>query len=203
MPRDVTVYSGIDAMVHAIESYTSLYQKNSLSDTLAREAVTLLTNNIYEVIDNPNNAEARGDMLLGSLYAGMAFANAPVGACHGLAYPLAAHFHISHGHSNTLMLPPVLKYTAVEASHLYAELAPCMFPEINSGTNEEKTQRWIERIEQMALDFGVNPKLSALGMTEADLQMITDGGMAQDRLNRNNFRKVEWQDAHDMYVSIL
>lgn len=149
VPKNVTIHSGIDAMVHAIEAYTSLYQKNSLSDTLAREAVSLLTKNIYEATFNPTNEVARGDMLLGSLYAGMAFANSPCGAVHGLAYPIAAHFHVSHGHSNTMMLPAVLKYTAVEAYDMYAELAPCMFPQINSGTNQEKTARWIESIEGM------------------------------------------------------
>ena len=103
-------------------------------------------------------------MLLGSLYAGMSFANSPVGAVHGLAYPIAGHFHVSHGFSNTLMLPPVPKFTAKDAHHMYAELAPCMFPEITTGTTEEKTAKWIEGIERMAVELGVNPKLSALGI---------------------------------------
>ena len=103
-------------------------------------------------------------MLLGSLYAGMSFANSPVGAVHGLAYPIAGHFHVSHGFSNTLMLPAVLKFTAKDAHPMYAELAPCMFPEIITGTTEEKTAKWIEGIERMAVELGVNPKLSALGI---------------------------------------
>lgn len=190
-------------MVHAIEAYTSLYQKNSLSDTLAREAVTLLSQNIHEATFNGQNAECRSQMLLGSLYAGMAFANSPVGAVHGLAYPIAGHFHVSHGFSNTLMLPPVLKFTAVDAHEMYAELAPCMFPEIKTGTSEEKTAQWIAGIERMSVELGVNPKLSELGIQEKDLGYITDGGMAQERLMKNNRRKVEWQDAYDMYASIL
>jgi len=101
------------------------------------------------------------------------------------------------------MLPPVLKFTAVDAAHMYAELAPCMFPEIKTGTAEEKTAQWIAGIERMAVELGVNPKLSALGIQEKDLGYITDGGMSQERLMKNNRRKVEWQDAYDMYASIL
>lgn len=106
LPRHVTAATGIDAMVHAIEAYTSKVKKNPFSDLLAKEALRLLGGNIREVCssEGASNGHARGEMLLGSMYAGMAFANAPVGAVHALAYPIGSLFHVSHGVSNVLML---------------------------------------------------------------------------------------------------
>ncbi|MFZ2289489.1 MAG: iron-containing alcohol dehydrogenase, partial [Halopseudomonas yangmingensis] len=107
LPPAVTAATGIDAMVHAIEAYTSKLRKNPLSDMLAREALRLLAANLDEAVHNGSNREARQAMLLGALLAGQAFANAPVAAVHALAYPLGGHFHIPHGLSNALVLPAV------------------------------------------------------------------------------------------------
>lgn len=106
LPSGVSAATGIDAMVHAIEAYTSKIRKNPLSDLLAMEALRLLGRNIRDVCSETGavNAQARGEMLLGSLYAGMAFANAPVAAVHALAYPIGSLFHVPHGVSNVLML---------------------------------------------------------------------------------------------------
>jgi alcohol dehydrogenase class IV len=107
VPAHVSAATGIDAMVHAIEAYTTRLKKNSLSDLLAKEALRLLGENIRTVCSEAGSGDsaARGDMLLGSMYAGMAFANAPVGAVHALAYPIGSHFHVPHGLSNSLVLP--------------------------------------------------------------------------------------------------
>lgn len=109
VPHHVAAATGIDAMVHAIEAFTCKTKKNPLSDILALEALRLLSGNIHAVCSETSDAElsavARSDMLLGSMYAGMAFANAPVGAIHALAYPIGSIFHIPHGLSNALMLP--------------------------------------------------------------------------------------------------
>ena len=100
LPPAVTAATGIDAMVHAIEAYTSALKKNPMSDLLAREALRLLAANLDEAVHNGSNREARQAMLLGACLAGQAFANAPVAAVHALAYPLGGNFHIPHGLSN-------------------------------------------------------------------------------------------------------
>lgn len=107
LPASITAATGIDAMVHAIEAYTTKLKKNPLSDILAKESLILLGTNIRRVCSPSGSQDphARGAMLLGSMYAGMAFANAPVGAVHALAYPIGTHFHVPHGLSNSLMLP--------------------------------------------------------------------------------------------------
>jgi alcohol dehydrogenase len=122
LPKHITAATGIDAMVHAIEAYTSKIKKNPYSDMLAKQALKLLNNNLTRVLDDGDDLEARQNMLVGSMLAGQAFANAPVGAVHALAYPLGGHFHLSHGHSNAIVLTEVLKFNAPAAKQKYAEL---------------------------------------------------------------------------------
>ena len=122
LPAQITAATGIDAMVHAIEAYTSKIKKNFYADMLAKQALKLLNKNLKLVLEDGQNLQARQNMLLGSMLAGQAFANAPVGAVHALAYPLGGHFHLSHGHTNALVLVEVLKFNAPECKQLYAEL---------------------------------------------------------------------------------
>ncbi|MFT8484381.1 MAG: iron-containing alcohol dehydrogenase [Gluconobacter cerinus] len=104
LPKIHTAATGIDAMVHAIEAYTSRHKKNPLSDALAREALRLLCGSLIKVCRDGEDQSARENMLLGATLAGQAFANSPVGAVHALAYPLGGHYHVPHGISNALML---------------------------------------------------------------------------------------------------
>lgn len=93
LPAHITAATGIDAMVHAIEAYTSKNKKNFYADMLAKNALRLLNDNLPKVLKNAQDAQARQNMLVGSMLAGQAFANAPVAAVHALAYPLGGHFH--------------------------------------------------------------------------------------------------------------
>jgi Alcohol dehydrogenase, class IV len=122
LPSSVTAATGVDAMVHAIEAYTSRLRKNPYSDMLAARALELLSKNIVPAVLDGHNVSAREGMLLGAMLAGQAFANAPVAAVHALAYPLGGHFHVPHGLSNSLVLPEVLRFNASSASPYYAEL---------------------------------------------------------------------------------
>lgn len=125
LPAPITAMTGIDAMVHAIEAYTTRHKKNALSDGLAIRAMQLMTAHIDDAVSATPSREAREAMLQGSMLAGMAFANAPVAAVHALAYPLGGHFHVPHGHSNALVLIEVLKFNRNAAISQYAELARC------------------------------------------------------------------------------
>ncbi len=128
LPPTVTAATGIDAMVHAIEAYTSRHKKNPLSDALAREALSLLSRNLLRACEQGSDIGARQAMLLGACLAGQAFSNAPVAAVHALAYPIGGIFHVPHGLSNSLVLPHVLRFNLPQASRLYAELAGVVVP---------------------------------------------------------------------------
>lgn len=158
LPAHVTAATGIDAMVHAIEAYTSVHKKNPVSDMLAKEALRLLSSNLMAAVNEGHNLEARSNMLLGALYAGQAFANAPVAAVHALAYPLGGHFHIPHGLSNSLVLPHVMRFNAANdtAAAQYAELAPyIMGLDAPEGSPAQITDALITWLEQRIKETGL------------------------------------------------
>ncbi len=155
LPPAVTAMTGVDAMVHAIEAYTSRHQKNPISDHLARQALRLLASNIRTAVHDGGNREARENMLLGACLAGQAFANAPVAAVHALAYPLGGHYHIPHGLSNSLVLPAVLTFNAPDASGAYAELVELVTGQAVAGGAEEKTTALIQAMKDLIDDVGL------------------------------------------------
>ncbi len=191
LPRHVTAATGIDAMVHAIEAYTSARRKNPLSDALAREALRLIAGHLLAACDHPEDRRARAAMLLGSHLAGVAFANAPVAAVHALAYPLGGHFHISHGHANALMLGPVLRHNLAAAAPLYAELAP-MF---GAGGAEG----FVAAITRLCAATRLPLSLSELGISHNQLPLLAADAMRQERLLVNNPAPVSEADALRLY----
>ncbi|GBG24042.1 Alcohol dehydrogenase, putative [Hondaea fermentalgiana] len=198
LPAPVTAATGVDAMVHAIEAYTSKFKKNPLSDLLAREALNLLGANIRTVCKDPKNVDARSNMLLGSTYAGMSFANSPVAAVHALAYPIGSHFHVPHGLSNALMLPHVLRFNMDAARDQYAELAPIIFP-----GSPARAEALVEGIEQLIDDLEMESRLEQVGIAESDLEMLAQLAMKQTRLLPNNPREVTESDAFALYRQAL
>ena len=199
LPPIVTAATGVDAMVHAIEAYTSLIQKNPYSDMLAVKALELLSKNLKPVIADGKNLEARQNMLFGACLAGQAFANAPVAAVHALAYPLGARYHIAHGTSNALLLPHVLRFNAPAASKMYAELAPVCFDNVPSGSDEATAAWFADQLEHLSLDVGLPPRMRDAGVTANDLDLLAEEAMGQTRLLKNNPRPVSQSDARTIY----
>lgn len=199
LPPAITAMTGVDAMVHAIEAYTSQHKKNPVSDNLARSALALLSRNIRTAVLEGGNREARANMLLGATLAGQAFANAPVGAVHALAYPLGGHYHIPHGLSNSLVLPSVLEFNTAKASYLYAELAEIVVGEPVSGSDEAKTTALIGALRSLIEDVALPATLSDAGVKESDLEMLSSDAMLQQRLLINNPREVAYEDALAIY----
>ena len=200
LPPAVTAATGIDAMVHAIEAFTSKRLKNPLSDMLAREALRLMAGNIETAVKQGDNLEARSAMLLGAMLAGQAFANAPVAAVHGLAYPLGGNYHIPHGLSNSLVLPHVLRFNAPEAADLYAQLAPIILPGQQLPDDPiAVTQILADYFLALAEDLGLQTTLRQMNIPEADLSMLAQEAMLQQRLLINNPRELTLDDALAIY----
>ncbi|MCE8002184.1 iron-containing alcohol dehydrogenase [Billgrantia ethanolica] len=202
LPRHVTAATGIDAMVHAIEAYTSKIRKNPMSDTLAREALRLLVTHIDRVMQDGRDLEARQAMLLGSCLAGQAFANAPVAAVHALAYPLGGHYHVPHGLSNALVLPAVLRFNAAAAADLYAELAPIFTHEARSRSDVDDCEGLIASIEALLKRSGLPLRLRDVGVLESSLDELAADAMQQQRLLVNNPREVTERDALEIYRTV-
>ena len=200
LPPHVTAATGIDAMVHAIEAYTSRRLKNSLSDMLAREALRLLAGNIAVAVKQGDNLDARGSMLLGAMLAGQAFANAPVAAVHALAYPLGGNYHIPHGLSNSLVLPHVIRFNGPSAGDLYKEIAPLIMPGKSLPDDAlVVTEMLAEHFLSLAEDLGLQTSLSQMNVPEGDLPKLAEEAMLQQRLLINNPREVSVDDSLEIY----
>jgi alcohol dehydrogenase len=198
LPPAITAATAIDAMVHAIEAFTSRRLKNPLSDQLAIQALRLLCGNLAAACADGTNLAAREALLLGALFAGQAFANAPVAAVHALAYPLGGHFHLPHGLSNALVLPHVLRFNAAAAAGAYALLGAALIPGL-AGSADAMTQAFIAHLEALVAATGLPMRLRDHGVTAQALPLLARDAMLQTRLLVNNPCELGEADALAIY----
>mmetsp|Transcript_110739 Transcript_110739/g.352773 ORF Transcript_110739/g.352773 Transcript_110739/m.352773 type:complete len:404 (+) Transcript_110739:65-1276(+) len=210
LPRHVSADTGMDAIVHCIEAFTSRLKRNRLTDALAKGALDLLSKNVRIVVHSkPHDVEARSNMLLGSYMAGMAFNNAPVGAVHALAYPLGSHFHISHGSSNSVVLPHVLNFNRLDprAAALYTELALCFESKdgVLSGAfgDAKASAAFVRELKTLQQDLGMRKTLREFGITRDDVPLLAREAMKQTRLLPNNIREIGEDDIGGIYLEAL
>ena len=196
LPASITASTGIDAMVHAIEAYTSIRLKNPISDALALTALRKLKNNIVQAVNEPDNIEARNEMLMGAMIAGQAFSNAPCAAVHALAYPLGGFFHVPHGLSNALVLTEVMKYNQPEAEHWYGEIA-------NDLGLGQTGAALIDEMIRIKSETRVPTTLSEVNIPGDAIKMMADDAMTKDRLLINNAREMTHEAVTKIYETIL
>ena len=196
LPASITASTGIDAMVHAIEAYTSIRLKNPISDALALTALRKLRNNIVEAVNEPTNVDARNEMLMGAMLAGQAFSNAPCAAVHALAYPLGGFFHVPHGLSNALVLTEVMKYNQPKADHWYGEIAS----DLGVGQSGSALVDDMLRIKDATR---VPQTLTEVNIPGDAIKMMADDAMTKDRLLMNNAREMTHEAVMKIYETIL
>jgi len=196
LPASITASTGIDAMVHAIEAYTSIRLKNPISDALALTALRKLRNNIVEAVNEPTNIDARNEMLMGAMIAGQAFSNAPCAAVHALAYPLGGFFHIPHGLSNALVLTEVMKYNQPKADHWYGEIA------VDLGVGQTGSSL-VDEMLRIKDATRVPQTLSEVNIPSDAIVMMADDAMTKDRLLMNNAREMTHEAVVKIYETIL
>ena len=205
LPPHITAATGIDAMVHAIESYASKSVNNNLiSKMLAKEALKLLGKSIKIAVTKGDDIEARSNMLLGSMLAGASFGNSPVAGVHALAYPIGGTFHVPHGLSNAIVLPYVLRFNTKDqnAAKLYSEIAPIVFPEIDVSTSsQDVASKFIENLSHLSSELGLEQRLRDVDIPEAACETMAKDAMKQTRLLINNPREIKEKDAYDIYKS--
>jgi alcohol dehydrogenase class IV len=196
LPPRATAMTGVDAMVHAVEAYTSRRLKNPVSDALAIKALGLLRRSIERACADGSDLDARRDMLQGAMLAGMAFANAPVAAVHALAYPVGGRFHVPHGLSNALVLTPVLKFNLPAAGASYGELAASLGLQPTGAA-------LVDAFDALLETLPMERRLAEVGVGEADLAGLAADAMRVERLLMNNPREVTRGDAEAIYRSVL
>lgn len=200
LPHAVTAATGIDAMVHAIEAYTSAHTNNNpISQLLAKKALKLLGDGIRSAVREGSHPEARAQMMLGAMLAGQAFANSPVSGVHALAYPLGGRFQIAHGQANALVLAPTLRFNAQACGHAYGEIAPFAFPFLAEIPNPRRAEAFTEALEHLMGEIGLATRLREVGIPRAVLPDLAVDAMSQTRLLANNPRPMNQADALAIY----
>jgi alcohol dehydrogenase class IV len=202
MPPRVTASTGLDALIHAVEAFTSK-NANSISDVLARRAMQLVFGNIRKAYANGEDLAARANMLEGSLLAGMAFANAGVTAVHAFAYPIGAEFHIPHGVANSIMLPPVMEFNMLGNLEKFAEMAGIFGEPVDGLSLRERAHRMVKAVRELVDDLQIPKHLREFGVREPHIPALAQGVMKVTRLLANNPRRITPADAEAIYREVL
>jgi alcohol dehydrogenase class IV len=200
LPPSVTAFTGMDALTHAIEAYSSINATN-LSDLLAIGAMELISKNLRMAYAYGENLSARSNMMEGSLLAGIAFANAGVGAVHALAYPLGGEFHLAHGLTNTLMLPYVMRYNALGCPDRFAKMARAFGENVEGLSELDAAEAAVKFVERLSNDLRVPRRLRDVGIPEKAIPGLAEAAMKVTRLLANNPRKMTLEDAAAIYKS--
>jgi alcohol dehydrogenase len=199
LPPKPTAETGIDALCHAIESYTSV-NASPMSELFSLQAIVLIAENLRNCVHDGKNLKARENMLLGSLYAGLGLANAGVTAVHSLSYPLGGKYGIGHGLANTLMLPAVIAYNLPATLDKFADIAEAMGECTDGLPVREAAYLALEAVESLIEDCGIFSSLEQMGIKEKDFPALADVALTVARPLENNPRKVTKEDAIAIYA---
>ncbi len=202
LPPSVTAATGMDALIHAIEAYTSV-NATGMTEMYCVRAMELIYNNLRIAYAKGDNIDARSAMMEGALLAGIGFANAGVTAVHAFAYPIGAEFHIPHGVANTLMLPHVLRFNVLGNLPKFAALAEPFDIPVKGLDDLQIVDGVIAAIDRLAIDLKVSRHLADFGVTDEDVPMLAKGVMKVTRLLANNPRTLYLEDAEAIYHAAL
>ena len=197
LPPDVTASTGLDALCHALESYTSK-KANSLSSIISVEAINLIWENLPAVYTDGGNIKARGNMLYGSFLAGVGLANAGVTAVHSISYPLGGTYGIAHGIGNGLLLPYVLEFNLPEIQEKLGFVAKELKEEWKSASPEESAAGFVEGIKNFLKIFNI-PRLKELNIPPESFPQLAEDALKVSVPIENNPRLITKEDIIRIY----
>lgn len=201
LPPNLTAWTGLDALVQAIEAYVSR-GSNPLTDPIALQASILILKNLAKAVEDGNNLDAREAMSIGSLMAGIALANARLGAVHGLAHPLGLNYNIHHGLICGVLLPAVIRFNMPVVERKYADIYRALEPSGYQLSDRDCAIRLLEKVENLLDHLKIPRKLGSFGVKEEDLKSIAIQSQSSESL-RANPRSATPEDLIDIMKSIL
>jgi alcohol dehydrogenase len=187
----------MDALTHALESYVNKATQ-PISEAMSEQAMALIARSLRVAVAQPDNAQARADMLLASTIAAMAFNNTRLGLVHAFAMPLGARFHIPHGLVNAIMLPAVMRYNLPGNLRKFARIAEIFGEPVAGLSLREAAERSVTAIERLKADVGITAKLRQFGVTEADFDGVVDEALLSGNVPVN-----PRQPTHDDMKALL
>jgi len=203
VPRKISAATGVDALAHCIECFTS-NKANPFSDLYALEGLDLILNNIMEACNNSEAMEAKNRMQIAAYYGGLAITASGTTAVHALSYPLGGKYHIPHGVSNAMLLAPVMGFNEPVCREKFAAVYDrCVHTQENCQTAEEKSAYLLAWMEKIVKDLEIPTSLKEFGVPAQDLDGLVESGMQVTRLLVNNMREVTPADARSLYEKII
>ena len=202
LPASIVAATGVDALAHVVECYTSK-KATPLSDTYAVAGAKLIFQNIEKAYKNPDDMEAKNNMLLGAFYGGVAITGSGTTAVHALSYPLGGKYHIPHGVSNAILFAHVMAFNKDACADRLAALCDAVYPEHACGRAEEKADFMIERIASIVENTEIPVDLNTFGVKMDDLDFLVNAGSQQQRLLVNNRKELSLEDIRSIYLKVL
>ena len=198
LPPEPTATTGLDALCHAVESYTSI-NASPMSEMLSLEAIRLIAENLRTCVHNGRDLESREQMLLGSLYAGLGLANAGVTAVHSLSYPLGGQYGVPHGLANTILLPHVMSFNLSGNPEKFAVIAEVMGEVTENLPSREAAWLSVEAVKTLIEDCGIYTTLEVLDIPRDSFPALAKVALTVARPLENNPRKLTLDDAVEIY----
>jgi alcohol dehydrogenase class IV len=201
MDNYLTACTGMDALCHAFEAYVS-NASSSFTDLFALEAIRLINQELVESIKSPNDIQARGKTMLGSLYAGLAFSNASLGCVHSMAHSLGGYLDLPHGECNAILLPHVVDYNFSASPQKYRSIAEVLGLDVKGKRDEEVKKSLIEYLIRLKSDLSINNTLKDKGVT-TDVTKVLATKAINDPCNATNPRVPVLSDLETIYNEAL
>jgi alcohol dehydrogenase class IV len=201
VPPDVTAATGLDALTHCVEAFANKFA-HPITDHYALRGIQLISENLLCAVRDGKNTDARTALALGSFYGGLCLGPVNTAAVHALSYPLGGKFRISHGVSNAILLPEVLRFNLPAAPERYAQIAVALGLKRN-GDVSGAAQTGIERLAKLSRDCGVPQRLSELKIPREAIPAMAKSALQVQRLLKNNLRPVTEADAANIYKAIF
>lgn len=201
LPSHITAATGLDALVHALESYTSK-MASPISKALAREAIRKISANLRQAVYNGDNINARDNMLMGSLLAGLAFNNTRLGNCHALSHPVSAIYGVPHGVANSILIPHVMEYNALAVPELFSDIAEDMGENLEGLTLMERADAAVTAVKKLSKDIGIPGNLAEFDVDHSRLDQMANDALLSGNIAVNP-RKTSYEDVIDIYKSSI
>lgn len=202
VPPSISAATGMDAITHAIESFTAL-KATPQTDLYALKGIQLIGRSLRAAVFNGKDLKARSEMSAGSLFAGISLANAGVGAVHALAYPLGGRFGVSHGVSNALLLPYVMEFNVPGNIEKFSIVAEAMGQPVDGLSTRDAAMAGVRAVRELSADIGIPQTLREVGIPESAIDDLAAGAMQATRLLDNNPRRVRPEDAKAIFTKAL
>ncbi|WHZ05246.1 iron-containing alcohol dehydrogenase [Neobacillus sp. YX16] len=197
LPAHITAATGLDALVHALESYTSK-MANPISKALAREAIRKISANLRQAVFSGDNIVARDNMMMGSLLAGLAFNNTRLGNCHALSHPVSAIYGVPHGIANSILIPHVMEFNALAVPELFSDIAEDMGENLEGLTLMEKAYAAVEAVKKLSKDINIPTDFSQYKVDGSQIDRMTRDAMLSGNIAVNP-RKTSYEDVVELY----